>query len=228
MRIAAALSFALAAVAAGCTDEKKGDQPLPPAVSLGAPEGGGQVGQAPAMPPGHPGMKSPHGAGGMEAPEVSPPRTGPAADRFKAPEGWQSEAPSSGMRVAQFRLPRADGDTADGEAAVFGNIMGSTTANIDRWRGQFAEVAHGKDSLEEVTEGLKGKVTLLDITGKYGGGMGTPMPGAPKEAEPATTRMMAAVIEAKDGTFYVKVLGPPNTIARWEKSIREFILASAK
>ncbi len=228
MKLAAAASLALAALAASCSDEKKGDQPLPPAVSLGAPEGGGQAAPAPSMPPGHPGMKSPHGAGGMEVPQVAPPATGPAADRFKAPEGWQSETPSSGMRVAQYRLPRADGDPADGEAAVFGNIMGSTKANIDRWRGQFSEVAHGKDGLEEVTEGLKGKVTLLDITGKYAGGMGTAMPGSGAAAEAATTRMVAAVIEAKDGTFYVKVLGPPNTIAKWEKSIREFILASAK
>ncbi len=218
----------IALLAAACSDEKKGEQPLPPAVSLGAPEGSPVAPSRDALPAGHPPVQSPRGAGGMEEAPPEPSKATAAPSRFKGPEGWQPEAPSSGMRVAQYRLPRADGDAADGEAAVFGNIMGSTKANIDRWRGQFSEVAHGKDSLEEISEGLQGKVTLLDITGKYAGGMGAGAAAGGGETAATTSRMMAAVIEAKDGTYYVKVLGPPNTLAKWEKSIREFILAAAK
>lgn len=226
MKIAGIALAAAVALAAGCGGEKKETQPLPPAISLGAPQGGGPSGGG--MPTGHPPTTPP---GGMAAPAPNPHAGAPVPDRFKGPEGWQSEAPSSNMRVAQYRIPRADGDPKDGEVAVFGNIMGSTKANIDRWRGQFSEVVQGKDSLEEITEGLKGKVTLLDITGKFGGGMGgagTGMATAHGAGDGDLTRMLGAVIEAPDGTFYVKAMGPPGTMAKWEKSVREFILATAK
>jgi len=227
MKTAGIALAAAVALAAGCGGEKQETKNLPPTISLGAPQGGAPSGGK--MPAGHPPMPS---AGGMDAPAPNPHAGAPVPDRFKAPEGWQSETPSSNMRVAQFRIPRADGDGKDGEVAVFGNIMGSTKANIDRWRGQFTEVVQGKDSLEEITEGLKGKVTLLDITGKFGGGMGAGagagMATAHGSGEGDLTRMLGAVIEATDGTFYVKAMGPPGTMAKWEKSVREFILASAK
>jgi len=199
-----------AALAAGCGGEKQETKPLPPPISLGAPEGRPSANPPPVDMP----AANPH-----EAPAV------PA--RFKAPEGWQSEAPSNNMTAAQFRIPRADGDDRDGKVAVFANKMGATQANIDRWRSQFSEVVQGKDSLEEITAGLKGKVTLLDITGNYAGGMGAG--GAPHGGgDGGSTRMIGAVIDAADGTFYVKATGPPATIAKWEKSIREFILSTAK
>lgn len=211
------LAVALVALAAGCGAEKQETKPLPPAISLGAPQGGPGTGGR--MPTGHP---------PVEAPAGNPHAAATVPDRFKAPEGWQSEPPSSNMRIAQFRIPRADGDAKDGEVAVFGNSMGTTRANIDRWRGQFTEVAQGKDSLEEITEGLKGKITLLDITGKFGGGMGGGTAAPHGGGDGDTTRMLGAVIEAADGTFYVKAMGPPGTMAKWEKSVREFILAGAK
>jgi hypothetical protein len=131
------------------------------------------------------------------------------------------------MRLLQFRLPRAEGDPKDGEAAVFTNIMGSTRANIDRWRGQFSVVEQGRDALEEIAEGVKGKVTLLDITGKYTGQMGPAAGGgAPPPAE--TTRMIAAVVESPEGVWFVKALGPPATMERWAKSVREFVLDAAR
>ena len=221
-----ALAAALA-LAAGCSGEKKETKPLPPPISLGPPSSGHGGPTGGGMPHNHPPAG---GAAPMPAPAPGPnPHAGAQVpDRFKGPEGWQAEAPSSNMRVAQYRIPRADGDPKDGEVAVFGNIMGTTQANIDRWRGQFSEVVAGKDSLQEVTEGLKGKVTLLDITGKFGGGMGGGMATAHGGGDGDLTRMMAAVIEAPDGTFYVKAMGPPGTMAKWEKTVREFILASAK
>lgn len=210
MRIAV-LALAAAALAAGCGGEKQETKPLPPAISLGAPEGRPTANHPP-----------------VDMPAANPHAPAPVPDRFKGPEGWQSEPPSSNMRVAQFRIPRADGDAKDGEVAVFGNIMGSTNANIERWRGQFTEVAQGKDTLEEITAGLKGKVTLLDITGNYAGGMAAPGAAPHGGGDAGTTRMLGAVIEAQDGTFYVKATGPPSTIAKWEKSIREYILSTAK
>jgi len=32
---------------------------------------------------------------------------------FKAPDGWVTEKPTSSMRAAQYKLPKADGDPED-------------------------------------------------------------------------------------------------------------------
>ncbi len=197
---------------AGCG----GPEPAPvPAATPASPAGSA----APGIPSGHPPVDSPHGA-------PAAPRGGITADRFRAPEGWEPQA-ASGMRLLQFRLPRAEGDGKDGEVAVFANIMGSTKSNIDRWRGQFTSVVQGKDGLEEFSEGLKGKATLLDISGKYAA---MAMPGAQHATPPAPedARMIAAVVESPDGVYFVKSTGPPATMEKWARSVRGFILESAK
>jgi hypothetical protein len=220
-RAAAVLAAAL--LAAACADDPTPSKPAEP-ISIGAPAGAPTAPRADgSLPPGHPPIDA-----GRDAPVVpAAPAAGRgiAADRFRAPEGWQPEKSASAMRLLQFRLPRADGDAKDGEVAVFGSDMGSPAANIERWRGQFAEVAQGKDRSEEIPAGEKGTVHLLDITGKFSGGMGPA--GAPAGEVAGETRMIAAVAELPAGRFYVKVTGPPATMGKWEKSIREFILEAA-
>jgi hypothetical protein len=39
--------------------------------------------------------------------------------RFKMPDGWVSESPSSRMRGAQYTLPKADGDAEDASLVVY-------------------------------------------------------------------------------------------------------------
>src|SRR6266545_2376931 len=59
--------------------------------------------------------------------------------RFKVPAGWTVETPTYEMRVAQYKLPKADGDSEDALLVVyyFGQGQGgSAQANIDRWLNQ--------------------------------------------------------------------------------------------
>ena len=60
---------------------------------------------------------------------------------FSAPAGWKSIPTSSSMRVGQFAIPRAAGDTADAELVVyyFGGSGGTVAANIERWLGQMQQ-----------------------------------------------------------------------------------------
>ena len=60
---------------------------------------------------------------------------------YTAPVGWTVVPTSSSMRVAQFALPRAAGDTGAAEMIVyyFGGTGGSVEANIDRWIGQMEQ-----------------------------------------------------------------------------------------
>ena len=70
---------------------------------------------------------------------------------YKAPAGWVTEKPTSDMRLAQYKLPKADGDTEDGLLVVyyFGPGQGGTPqANIDRWVGQVKQ-ADGSDSKDK-------------------------------------------------------------------------------
>ncbi|HEY5837552.1 MAG TPA: hypothetical protein VIT19_00865, partial [Pyrinomonadaceae bacterium] len=59
--------------------------------------------------------------------------------RFKAPDGWITEKTTSTMRVAQYKLPKADGDAEDASLVLyyFGAAQGgSTQANVERWINQ--------------------------------------------------------------------------------------------
>jgi hypothetical protein len=146
--------------------------------------------------------------------------------RYRAPDGWVKEQPSSNMRVAQFQLPRAAGDSADGSLVVyyFGQGQGgSVEANLDRWMNQMkqADGTPSKDRAKVETKTVNGlKVTLLDVSGRYTAEMA---PGADEHHDDASFRMRAAVIETPKGAYYVKLVGPEKTIAGWDSSFGSFV-----
>lgn len=150
--------------------------------------------------------------------------------RYKAPAGWQEEKPNSNMRVAQYKLPKAEGDSADAELVVyyFGQGQGgSRQANIDRWLNQMQQPdgspAKEKAKIDNTTvNGLP--VTTVDVFGKYNGGMASP--GAPPSATPpemSSYRMRAAIIETPKGSYFVKLTGPQKTVSRWEQAYTDYI-----
>ena len=74
--------------------------------------------------------------------------------KFRVPAGWVEEERTSSMRVAQYKLPKAPGDTEDASLVLyyFGPGQGgSTTANIERWVGQMKQPdgSAAKDSKQE-------------------------------------------------------------------------------
>lgn len=72
-----------------------------------------------------------------------------------APAAWKEETPSSKMRLAQFKVPKAEGDSADAEIAVFVSPGGGgVDANLKRQLAVF-EPAKGKDKVEDKTEKVK-------------------------------------------------------------------------
>jgi hypothetical protein len=150
--------------------------------------------------------------------------------RYKVPEGWQVETPNSNMRVAQYKLPKATGDSADAELVVyyFGQGQGgSAQANIDRWLNQMLQPdgspSKGKAKIETLTvNGMP--VTTVDVLGKYNGGMASP--GATPSATPADMsnyRLRAAIIETPKGSYFVKLTGPQNTVSRWDQAYTDYI-----
>jgi hypothetical protein len=145
---------------------------------------------------------------------------------FDTPQGWTSRPASSSMRVAQFVLPRAQGDAEDAELVVyfFGGTGGSVQANVDRWIGQMTQPdgrpssAVAKTTAEQTRSGLK--VSLVDVTGTY---VAEVTPGSTERHHKPNFRLRAAVVETARGPYFVKLTGPAPTVARWDAAFKAFI-----
>ena len=146
--------------------------------------------------------------------------------RFKAPAEWTTEKASSSMRVAQYKLPKAEGDKEDASLVLyyFGeNAGGGTQANIDRWIGQVQQPdgSDTKSKAKTETMTVNGlKVTTVDVTGIYTAEMA---PGSGSFHNDDNYRLRAAVIETPKGNYFVKLAGPAKTVTRWDQSYNDYL-----
>jgi hypothetical protein len=154
------------------------------------------------------------------------PASGSQGDlRLKAPDGWVSERPTSSMRVSQYQLPAADGDSEAASLIVYyfgAGQGGSVDANLERWIGQMQAPDGGpsKRTAKTETTTVNGmKITLLDVAGTYAAG---DMGGGAPSSKP-NYRMRAGVIETPKGAYFIKLVGPEKTVGRWDSSFQEFI-----
>lgn len=148
----------------------------------------------------------------------------PGSLRYKVPAGWVEEERSSSMRVAQYKLPRTDGDTEDASLVLyyFGKGQGgSTSANIERWASQMQQADGTKAKLTEesfTTNGLK--VTVVDASGTY---VAETAPGSGTFNNKSGYRLRAAVIETPNGSYFVKLTGPEKTVTHWNEAFMSYL-----
>ena len=146
--------------------------------------------------------------------------------RYKVPEGWVIEHPTSTMRAAQYKLPKADGDSEDASLVVyyFGKGQGgSVSDNVDRWIGQMEQPGGGssKDKAKTETNTVNGlKVTMVDVSGTYTAQMS---PGSDARHNNSNYRLRAAVVETPKGNYFAKLVGPEKTIGRWDQSFMDYV-----
>jgi hypothetical protein len=135
---------------------------------------------------------------------------------LKAPRGWTRKPAGSQFVLAEFVVPRAEGDDADGRLTI-STAGGSVEANIDRWKGQFQpQPTAAKQDVVDVA-GLK--VTIVDLAGDFNDQRG---PFAPAERR-LGYRMIAAVIPVEGQLHFIKATGPQKTIASHAAAILEII-----
>ena len=145
---------------------------------------------------------------------------------YKVPEGWTVEKPASEMRVAQYKLPKADGDSEDALLVVyyFGPGQGGTPqANIERWVNMVKQPDGSPSTDKAKTETLTVnglKVSTVDVQGNYSGGMS--QDSAPKDSK-SIYRLRGAVVETPKGSYFVKLTGPEKTVGHWEQSFNDYI-----
>ncbi len=144
--------------------------------------------------------------------------------RFEAPTTWISEAPSSSMRLAQYRLPGLEGDPEDAELAVFyfGGQGGSVQANVDRWIGQFSNPDGSPVTDPRVSQRDANGIplTIVDVRGTYHQSQG-PMMAQTTVKE--NYRMLAVVAEGPAGPTFFKLTGPQPTVDHFEESFNSFL-----
>jgi len=167
----------------------------------------------------HAGMPSMAGAPGSAAVQLLDDSGGPLeldAITLTAPAGWQPMQPSSSFVAAEFNLPRAEGDDADGRLTI-STAGGTLEANIDRWKGQFG--AQVKQAPQEEIDVAGMKVTVVDLSGDFNDQRG---PFAPAVERPGY-RMIAAIVPVEGQLHFIKATGPEKTIASHADKIHEFI-----
>jgi hypothetical protein len=149
-----------------------------------------------------------------------------ASMKFDVPAGWILQPVTSSMRVADFKLPKGASDPEDATVTLyfFGTQQGGgVDANMDRWIGQM-EQPDGKPSKQvakTTTWNSHGfKVSVVDVSGTY---VAETAPGSGQHLNKPGFRQIAAVVETPNGNYYVKCTGPAKTVARWEKSVIDFI-----
>jgi len=145
--------------------------------------------------------------------------------KFDAPKGWVQKPPASRMRLAEFTLPKADGDSEDASLGIFyfGGQGGSAQANLDRWTSQMSQ-PDGRASKDVAktsrldSGGLA--ITIVDVPGTY---VAETSPGSAERFNKPGFRLRAAVVEGKGGPYFVKLTGPAKTVAKWDESFLAFL-----
>ena len=143
-------------------------------------------------------------------------RTEAAGLRFSVPKEWTRVPAPSDMRAAQYQLPRAAGDAADGELVLFffgKGKGGGTQENLERWYGQLTQ-PDGKATRDVAVVTIRTinglKVTAVDVAGTYVGMAGM---GGESATKPGS-RMLAAVVEGDAGPWFFKAVGPDKTMTQ--------------
>ena len=108
------------------------------------------------------------------------------------------------MRKAQYKVSDKAKKGADAQLALFyfGPRNDMLDDNVKRWAQQMG----ADDPKPEIIQG-KCKITLVDLKGTYTGDQQT----GPQE----NSRLLAAVVENKDGPWYFKLVGPTDTVGPW-------------
>jgi len=148
------------------------------------------------------------------------------------PADWKEETPSNKMRLAQFKLPKAEGDPEDAELALFASPGGGTIQqNLERQEKKF-ELPAGKKPEDLIkTEKIKvgtNDAVYQDIQGTYLKKFPPFDPNA-KITKTDNYRQLYVIFEGKSGDstvlYSMTLLGPTKTVEKHKKAFDEWVKA---
>lgn len=140
---------------------------------------------------------------------------------WRATEPLVQRPPASQMRAAEYTVR----GSTEATLAVFffgPGQGGGIDDNIDRWVGQFAQPdgRSGREAAEIEHREVNGiRVTRIELTGTFSGGMG------PMQAGPAREgwKLLGAIAEGPDAPVFFKLTGPATDVDRAEQAFDELI-----
>jgi gluconolactonase len=144
--------------------------------------------------------------------------------KLTVPKAWKQQEPSNRLRLAQFVVPKAEGDPEDGEFVVFPPFGGSDADNIKRWIDQFQPEGRKVTMTQAQTE--QGEYVFVDLTGTYLKPIGPPIQ---RKNEPAPGfRALNVIFKAKaGGNYFLKLTGPEKTVNASAAAVRSSFGAKA-
>jgi hypothetical protein len=127
------------------------------------------------------------------------------------------------MRLAQFKLPKEDGDDQDAQLIIYQFPPGSSGKPDDNLKRQLAKFS-GKPEVktDKLTVG-KIEAPYQDITGTF---LQKKRPFDPKDAgvEQKNFRQLYVVLLVPDkGDYYPTLVGPAKTVEKHKKDFDEFL-----
>jgi hypothetical protein len=146
----------------------------------------------------------------------------PVAITWVDPPEWKRSEKKSMMRKASYVVPRASGDSADGDLGVFffgAGQGGGLEANVDRWVKQFKGTK--PEEVKRADRTVNGIVVhFVEIaSGTYDAGPMGGGDGKPKE----NYALLGAIVDAPGGSHFFKLVGPKATVAKAKKSFDALI-----
>jgi hypothetical protein len=129
--------------------------------------------------------------------------------KLTVPEKWESKPPSNNLRLAQFNVAAAEGDSAGAEVVVFPPFGGSNAQNIQRWVGQFDSEGREMKMFQGKVE--QGEYIVVELKGTYKKPIGPPIQQK-TEATPGS-KMLAVIFKSKaGGNYFLRLTGPEKTV----------------
>ena len=141
--------------------------------------------------------------------------------KLSVPKAWRQEQPSNKLRLAQFSIRGVGGDQESSEYVLSPPIGGTREANVARWIDQFEK--DGREVVMSTGKCAQGEYLYVELSGTYKRPIGPPFA---RKVEPVKGYRMHGMILSvtKDGqpagNFYLKLVGPLNTINAYGDSVR--------
>lgn len=139
----------------------------------------------------------------------TPPAALPMGVTWEDPPAFERIPDGSPMRKATYRVPRAKGDDADGELAVFyfGPADGGRIDdNAKRWIQQFSETKGYVRRADREANGIRQHTVEVE-----NGTFNSSMPNQPPKKMPGYG-LLGGIVSAPSGLYFFKLTGPSATV----------------
>ena len=130
--------------------------------------------------------------------------------KWTPPDGWFPQ-PLSEMRLASFKVAGANASSADVSVTAFPGEAGGLGPNLNRWRGQLQLPPLSDDQLSAIQriDVDNAPTYLVDFQ--------------TADKNPKPSRILGAVMQTGDRTWFVKMTGPPDLLEIQRHKFLDFV-----